>query len=58
MGLDRLLSFMIASELQNFLRVLEKGIFRDKSWLQMFGDISKSLSPNVDIISKLSDFAR
>ncbi|KAL0270980.1 UNVERIFIED_CONTAM: hypothetical protein PYX00_008233 [Menopon gallinae] len=56
MGLDRLLSFMIASELQNFFRTLDKEIFRDKIWLQMFSDISKSLSPNVDLISNPAKF--
>ena len=51
-GLDTLLSFMIATELRNFLKTLEKGILEDKAWSQMFSDVSKVLTPNTDLISK------
>ncbi|XP_033124935.1 WASH complex subunit 5-like [Anneissia japonica] len=44
-GVDRLLCFMIVRELQNFLAILERGVLRDKQWLDMFGNLMKSLNP-------------
>ncbi|XP_071964498.1 WASH complex subunit 5-like [Antedon mediterranea] len=44
-GVDRLLCFMIVRELQNFLAILERGVLRDKQWLDMFGSLMKSLNP-------------
>ena len=41
-GLDCLLSFMISSELQNFLGQLEKVVVKDKSVLQILEDASKN----------------
>ncbi|XP_054285996.1 WASH complex subunit 5-like isoform X1 [Macrosteles quadrilineatus] len=45
-GLDRLISFMIVTELQNFLSVLQRGVLKDKNWLELFGSVAKGLSPN------------
>ncbi|XP_071483871.1 WASH complex subunit 5-like [Diadema antillarum] len=53
-GLDRLLCFMIVRELQNFLTIIEKGVLRDKAWLEMFGSLMKSLNPVKGIISNPS----
>nr|XP_054772878.1 LOW QUALITY PROTEIN: WASH complex subunit 5-like [Lytechinus pictus] len=50
-GLDRLLCFMMVRELQNFLTIIEKGVLRDKAWLEMFGGLMKSLNPVKGIIS-------
>lgn len=44
-GLDRLLSFMIVRELQNFQILLQKGILRDKNAYEMISSLSKSLHP-------------
>lgn len=51
-GLDRLLCFMMVRELQNFLTIIEKGVLRDKAWLEMFGGLMKSLNPVKGIISE------
>ncbi|XP_078609635.1 WASH complex subunit 5-like [Branchiostoma floridae x Branchiostoma japonicum] len=50
-GLDRLLCFMIVRELQNFLAVLQRGVMRDKSWLDMFASLMKSLNPVRGIVA-------
>jgi len=55
-GLDRLFSFMIVTELQNFLNSLQKGILKDKSWLEMLALVSKGLSPCSNIISNPARF--
>ncbi|XP_077866142.1 WASH complex subunit 5-like [Saccoglossus kowalevskii] len=44
-GLDRLLSFMIVKELQNFATILNRGVLRDKAWLEFLGTTMKSLNP-------------
>uniref|UniRef100_A0A1B6MUI7 WASH complex subunit strumpellin n=2 Tax=Graphocephala atropunctata TaxID=36148 RepID=A0A1B6MUI7_9HEMI len=50
-GLDRLISFMIVTELQNFLSTLQRGVLKDKSWLELFGSVAKGLSPNDQNVS-------
>ncbi|KAJ9583230.1 hypothetical protein L9F63_022420, partial [Diploptera punctata] len=55
-GLDRLISFMIVTEIQNYLSTLQKGVLKDKAWLEMFGVVSKGLSPHYNIISNPSRF--
>ncbi|CAH1773129.1 unnamed protein product [Owenia fusiformis] len=50
-GLDRLLCFMIVQELQNVLQILERGVLRDKAWLQMFGQFVNSVNPVKSIVS-------
>lgn len=37
---------------QNFLNSLQKGILKDKSWLEMLALVSKGLSPCSNIISE------
>ncbi|PSN50014.1 WASH complex subunit 5 [Blattella germanica] len=54
-GLDRLISFMIVIELQNYLNALQKGVLKDKAWLDMFASVSKELTPN-NLISNPSRF--
>ncbi|XP_077991105.1 WASH complex subunit 5-like [Glandiceps talaboti] len=44
-GLDRLLCFMIVKELQNFLTILNRGVLRDKAWLEFLSNLLKSLNP-------------
>lgn len=51
-GLDRLLSFMIVRELQNFQILLQKGILRDKNAYEMISSLSKSLHPIRGLVSK------
>ncbi|CAG2056387.1 unnamed protein product [Timema podura] len=55
-GLDRFFCFMIVTELQNFLNTLQKGVLKDKAWLDMFTDMSKGLSPNTTLISNPARF--
>lgn len=50
-GLDKLLSFMIVTEIQNLLGALHKGVLKDKAWLEMFGTVSKGLAPATGVIS-------
>lgn len=50
-GVDRLLCFMMVRELQNFLSIMERGVLRDKAWLEMFGSFMKSLNPVKGLIS-------
>ncbi|XP_014669948.1 PREDICTED: WASH complex subunit strumpellin-like [Priapulus caudatus] len=44
-GLDRLLCFMIVRELQGFLTLLERGVLRDKVWMETFSSLMTSLNP-------------
>ncbi|GAB6028824.1 WASH complex subunit 5 [Chamberlinius hualienensis] len=44
-GLDRLLSFMIVKELQNFLSHYQRGFIKDKSWLETFINFNTTLTP-------------
>ncbi|XP_047110859.1 LOW QUALITY PROTEIN: WASH complex subunit 5 [Schistocerca piceifrons] len=55
-GLDRLFSFMIVTELQNFVNSLQRGILKDKGWLDVFSVVSKGLSPNTDTVSNPGRF--
>lgn len=55
-GLDRLLSFMIVRELQNFQILLQKGILRDKNAYEMISSLSKSLHPIRGLVSKFFCF--
>ncbi|XP_038056716.1 WASH complex subunit 5-like [Patiria miniata] len=50
-GLDRLMCFMMVRELQQFLRYMEHGVLREKSWLEMFGTLMKTLNPVRGLIS-------
>ena len=52
-GLDRLLCFMMVRELQHFLAIIERGVLRDKMWLEMFGTLMKTLNPVRGLISEL-----
>ena len=45
---------MMVRELQKFLAIIEKGVLRDKAWLEMFGTFMKSLNPVKGLISKYS----
>nr|CAD7567981.1 unnamed protein product [Timema californicum] len=55
-GLDRFFCFMIVTELQNFLNTLQKGVLKDKAWLDMVTDVSKGLSPNTTLINNPARF--
>lgn len=44
-GLDRLLSFMIVTELQSLIRLYEKMIGGDKVWQEQLKNIHSSLDP-------------
>eukprot|EP00051_Salpingoeca_urceolata_P033878 m.22586 g.22586 ORF g.22586 m.22586 type:complete len:1163 (-) comp6876_c0_seq1:95-3583(-) len=45
-GLDRLLSFMIVKELQNFQRLYTKAVHSDKQMSGLLAELSKALQPN------------
>ncbi len=49
-GLDRLLCFMIVQELQNFLVVLQRGVLRDKVWIDMLAGFNRTLNPVQGIV--------
>lgn len=53
-GLDRLISFMIVTELQNLLVNLQKGVLKDKNWLDLLGLVAKELTPNTQHIANPS----
>ncbi|XP_039285304.1 WASH complex subunit 5-like [Nilaparvata lugens] len=45
-GLDRLICFMIVTEMHNFMNLLQKKVLREKAWLEAMSEIAKALSPN------------
>ncbi|KAF4520181.1 hypothetical protein B566_EDAN003893 [Ephemera danica] len=49
-GVDRLLGFMIVTELQNLFNFVQKDLLNDKTQLEIFANIAKSLSPNSNLI--------
>ncbi|KAK3601512.1 hypothetical protein CHS0354_027658 [Potamilus streckersoni] len=51
-GLDRLLCFMIVKELQNYQMMIQRQTARDKSFLVVFGEIAKSLSPVSGVVAQ------
>ncbi|KAK7873803.1 hypothetical protein R5R35_005787 [Gryllus longicercus] len=55
-GLDRLLCFMIVTELQNFLGALQKGVLKDKQWVEMFSSVSKGMTPLSGTVSNPKNF--
>ncbi|XP_067001738.2 WASH complex subunit 5 [Anabrus simplex] len=55
-GLDRLFSIMIVTELQNYLNALQKGVLKDKNWLEMFTSVSKGLSPTTSLVRNPTRF--
>jgi hypothetical protein len=40
------------------LNGLQKGVLKDKAWLEMFAVVSKGLSPYSNIISEYSNYCR
>lgn len=44
-GLDRLLCFMIVKELQNFQRLVQRQVLKDKTWLEYFSILTRTLNP-------------
>ncbi|XP_001948165.2 WASH complex subunit 5 [Acyrthosiphon pisum] len=50
-GLDKLIGFMIVSELKTLLDYLQTNIIKDREWLQILGTITKELVSNGSIIS-------
>ncbi|KAK6645588.1 hypothetical protein RUM43_001868 [Polyplax serrata] len=53
-GLDCLLSFIISSDLQNFLGNLENGILKEKAWVQLFEEVFKVLENKNELIKNSS----
>lgn len=51
-GLDCLLSFMISSELQNFLKFVQKDILKDKTWGLMLEEAWKTFGNTTEVISE------
>ncbi|RWS23664.1 WASH complex subunit strumpellin-like protein, partial [Leptotrombidium deliense] len=45
-GLDRLLSFMIVSEMQSINKYLDTHVFRDKSWIELLSTFHNYLEDN------------
>ena len=44
-GLDRLLCFMMVRELQNFQRLLQRQVLKDKNWVDYFSQVTRTLNP-------------
>lgn len=55
-GLDRLLCFMIVKELQNFQRLINRQVLRDKNWMEYFGSLTRSLNPLQGLVGKLESW--
>ncbi|GIY78616.1 WASH complex subunit 5, partial [Caerostris extrusa] len=53
-GLDRLLSFMIVTELQSLLRSYERMILADKTWQELLKSLQVVLDPTNKLISQPS----
>ncbi|KAG8184568.1 hypothetical protein JTE90_007684 [Oedothorax gibbosus] len=51
-GLDRLLSFMIVTELQGIIRSYERLIWGDKSWQEALRNLHSALNPNSKLINQ------
>ncbi|XP_041358411.1 WASH complex subunit 5-like [Gigantopelta aegis] len=51
-GLDRLLCFMIVKEMQTFQSQLQKGLFRDKNWMEFFASFTKTLNPLQGVVNQ------
>ena len=43
---------MIVQEIQQFLRYIERNIFRDKNWTEMLHSFHKQLQPVEGIVGK------
>ena len=54
-GLDRLISFMILTELQSILQYLDRNFTKDKVWPQMLLDINENIEA---IDGKITGFLR
>ena len=55
-GLDRLLSFMIVQELQNFQITLQRGVLREKGTMDLFASYMKSLNPVAGVVNQPGKF--
>lgn len=53
-GLDRLLSFMIVTELQGIIRSYEVNILKDKSWNDLLSNLHFTLQPVTKLVSQPS----
>ncbi|XP_042898977.1 WASH complex subunit 5 [Parasteatoda tepidariorum] len=51
-GLDRLMSFMIVTELQTLVRIYEKLIIGDKSWQEALKNLQIAIQPTKQIIAQ------
>ena len=51
-GLDRLLCFMIVQELQNYLKVLQASMLKEKGSAAFFTDFSKQLGAVEDTVGR------
>ncbi|CAK8692488.1 unnamed protein product [Clavelina lepadiformis] len=49
-GLDRLFSFMVVRELQQFIRITQQNIAKDKFWMGLFNNLEKQLVPHNKLI--------
>ncbi|XP_023214249.1 WASH complex subunit 5-like, partial [Centruroides sculpturatus] len=56
-GLDRLLSFMIVTELQGVLKLIEKIVIKDKSWQDTLDNLQNALHPVSGILCKYINFS-
>lgn len=55
-GLDRLLCFMIVKELQNFQTSLKRHVLKDKSWMDYFSQLTRSVNPLQGLIGQPQKF--
>lgn len=51
-GLDRLLCFMMVRELQNFQRLLQRNVLKDKNWVDYFSQLTRALNPLQGLVAQ------
>ena len=51
LGLDKLLSFMLVKELQNFVAFLTKNLYKDANVVKMVSELAKTISPLKQLLS-------
>jgi WASH complex subunit strumpellin len=56
MGLDKLYSFMIVTELQQIITLLQKNLFREKQWIETLDTLTNELTPITTAVPNPSKF--
>nr|XP_018671591.1 WASH complex subunit 5 isoform X1 [Ciona intestinalis] len=53
-GLDRLFSFMVVRELQQFIMMVQHSVLKDKAWIDVLGSVHKTITPHRDVLENPS----